>query len=193
MTMKTILYTAGFLAFNYFSLSAIAAEKSIQLDDKMESPVINGKEVAKKFKVSETFVQGGVKYTVYQELEADFSKEPKNDTNKTKNVLKTKGFNIYNISPNENEKRKTFNNKVVINESTDSFGVLSGSIIIKTKNNAVFNDKSFEIVKSYPNLGYYLVRIPKTNKIQDTITKIKNIENVEEVSVEVIENFKEPL
>jgi len=193
MTIKTILYTASFLAFNYFSLSAIAAEKSIQLDDKIEKPLVTGKEVAKKFKVSESFFQGGVKYTVYQELEADFNKDSKIEKNKTKNVIKTKGFNIYNVSPNENETIKTFNNKVVVNESTDSFGVLSGNIIIKTKNNAVFNDTSFEIVKSYPNIGYYLVRIPKAYKIQDTITKIKNIEKVEEVSVEVLENFKEPL
>ena len=83
--------------------------------------------------------------------------------------------------------------KVVFNENTGNFAILSGVIIVKMKDNSVFSDPSFDIVKSYPKIGYYLVKIPAKTKIKDTLSKIKTIENVEDVTVEVLENFKESL
>lgn len=197
MTMKSILLSATFVALNTLSVYAFASDKSIQLETAVETQQPSHREVAKKFSAGESFTQGGVTYTVYPELIANFNKDRKEDSNKNgispKELVSTKEFKIYNIPLSEDKNSKDKRNQVVLNDSTNTFGILSGVIIVKMKGSAKFPDSSFELVKTYPALGYYLVRLPKTGKIKETIAKIKREKNVEDVSVEVLENFKEPL
>lgn len=63
-------------------------------------------EVAKDFIVSESFVQGGVTYTVYKGLKAEFNKGTKNDApdiNKTDKVFSNKQFTVYSVKPSGKE------------------------------------------------------------------------------------------
>jgi hypothetical protein len=100
-------------------------------------------------------------------------------------------FIIYNFPKFEQKPR--YQNQVVFNENTESFGILSGSIIVKMKNNLEFNDSSFEIIKKYPELGYYILALPNKIKIEESIKKVKFNKNVEEFIIEVLENFQETL
>jgi hypothetical protein len=81
----------------------------------------------------------------------------------------------------------------VFNENTETFGILSGAVIVKMKNNLEFNDSSFEVIKKYPELGYYILALPTKNKIEESIKKVKFNKNVDEFIIEVLENFQETL
>ncbi len=197
MTIKNLLLSVTLISFlGVPSIKVFANKKVEKAIEKSESQQLTQKDVANRFSRGESFIQGGVTYTIYPELKADFNKNKKEDSSssdKSKNVMNTKSFTIYSI-PEKGNRNLSFNgNQVVLNNSTESFGVLSGVIIVKTKNNSTFEDRSLELVKSYPDLGYYLIRIPNNVKIQDIISKIKKNKNVENTTVEVLENFKEPL
>ena len=197
MTIKNKLLSVTLISLlGVFSINAFANEKVAKASEKSDSQEMTQKDVANRFSRGESFIQGGVTYTIYPELKADFNKNKKessNSSDKSKNVMSTKSFTIYSIPEKGNRNLNMNGNQVVLNNSTESFGVLSGVIIVKTKNNSTFEDRSLELVKSYPDLGYYLIRIPNNVKIQDIISKIKMNKNVENTTVEVLENFKEPL
>jgi hypothetical protein len=197
MTIKNMLLSVSLISsLGVFSINAFANEKVTKMGEESGSPQMTQKDVAKKFTRGESFIQGGVTYTVYPELKADFNKSKKESSsngNKSGSVISTKSFTIYSVTSREKEDLSSNGKQVVLNGSTESFGILSGVIIVKTKNNSSFEDSSLELVKSYPNLGYFLIRIPNNAKIQDTISKIKKNQSVEETTVEVLENFKEPL
>ena len=199
MTIKNILLSISLISsLGVFSINALASDKALKTVDTNDSQQMSQKEIAKKFSRGESFTQGGIAYTVYPDLKADFNKNKKEtlsgSNSKSASVLSTKSFTIYNTAPsNKKENLNSSGKQVVLNDSTENFGILSGVIIVKTKDNSTFKDPSFELVKSYPKLGFYLIRIPNNLKIQDTINKIKNNKSVEETTVEVLENFKEPL
>lgn len=173
-----------------FFISAIDSESLKVILNKSDSLQMTQLEISKKYLRGENFTQNGVIYTVYPELIFKLNKEKFVNNNQFRNLLTTRDFTIYSKLDKENL-NENINNIVVLNENTKNFGILSGNIIVKMKNDSSFQDNSLEIVKSYPMMNYYLVRIPKNLKIQDTIDKIKNNKNVREVMVEVLENFKE--
>lgn len=197
MKYKFILAFASILIPVIYSQSIYSSEKPME-ENNVDDNVSKQKEIIKKHIKGESFIQGGVKYTIYPDLVASFKK---NDLeNKASQsyaeanlVTKTKNFTVYKLSENTADKKRSYNNQIVYNNNSENFAILSGVIIVKTKNNNEFTEKSFEIVKSYPNMGYYLIKIPRNTSIVNTIDKIKKLNYVSEVSVEIIENFKETL
>ncbi len=197
MKQKLIIIITSLLLPSVSFTSAHASEKLIKTPS-VEEEMSEQKEVLKKYNKGESFTQGGVKYTVYPQLFANLKKlkaeENSSGLQDSSNlVLTMKNFSVYKVTENTSEKKRNYNNQIVYNDSTENFGILSGVIIVKTKNNSEFKDKSFEVVKSYPNLGYFLVKIPKNITIQVTLEKLKKLDYVNEASVEVIENFKDTM
>lgn len=187
-----------FLLF-IISFSILSNEKSfsssIKANKREKLIIYNHKEIASKFVRGESFKQGEATYTLYPELKATF-----NDDNNSKALSKehsanklivTEPFIIYNFP--KFEQRPRYQNQVVFNENTESFGILSGAIIVKMKNNLEFNDSSFEVIKKYPELGYYILALPTKIKIEESIKKVKFNKNVDEFIIEVLENFQETL
>ncbi|APJ04907.1 hypothetical protein [Silvanigrella aquatica] len=198
MNLKNVILSLSIIVFiGLISLKVQASEKLTKISEETNSKQFNEKDVAKNFSRGESFIQGGVTYTVYPELKAEFNKKNEKEVpsqgNKSNIVMSNKSFTIYNADGHGKKESPSKGNQIVLNENSESFGILSGIIIVKMKNNSLFNDSSFEIVKSYPKLGYYLIKIPNGFKIQDTLNKIQKNNNVEDTTVEVIENFKEPL
>ncbi|MGY3802954.1 hypothetical protein ACWNT8_02670 [Pigmentibacter ruber] len=203
MKLKTILTTISFflpltVQICGYASDKILENKSIEKDMNNEKNLDNEKEVLKKFNKGESFVQGGIKYTVYPDLVANYGKNKIKDTNgsideKSNLVFETKNFTIHKIKQTNSAENYSYTNSIVYNDSNENFGILSGVIIVKTKNKSEFLDKSFEVVKRYPNIGYYLIKIPKKLTISRTLSILQKLNYVSEASVEVIENFKETL
>ncbi len=197
MKQKLIIIIASLLLPSVSVTTAFASEKLIKTPS-IEEEMSEQKEVLKKYNKGETFTQGGTKYTVYPQLYANLKKLKTEEhgsslQNNSNLVLTMKNFSVYKVLENASEKKQNYNNQIVYNDSTENFGILSGVIIVKTKNNSEFKEKSFEVVKSYPNLGYFLVKIPKNITIQVTLERLKKLDYVTEANVEVIENFKDTL
>lgn len=203
MKLKTILTTISFFLpltaqICSYASDKILENKSIEKDMNNEKNLDNEKEVLKKFSKGESFVQGGIKYTVYPDLVANYGKNKIKDTTvsidkKSNLVFETKNFTIHKVKQTNSAENYDYTNSVVYNDSNENFGVLSGVIIVKTKNKSEFVDKSFEVVKRYPNIGYYLIKIPKKLTISKALSILQKLNYVSEASVEVIENFKETL
>ncbi|WGL61244.1 hypothetical protein QEJ31_06520 [Pigmentibacter sp. JX0631] len=203
MKLKAILTIISFFLPLSAQICSYASEKilenkSNEKDMNNDNYTINEKDLLKKFNKGESFVQGGIKYTVYPELIANYRKNKLKNGNAIENdksefVLETKNFSIHKTTQDKNAKNLGYTNQVVYNNSNENFGILSGVIIVKTKNNLEFTDKSFEIIKRYPNIGYYLVKIPKNLTISRSLSILQKLNYVSEASVEVIENFQETL
>ena len=203
MKLKAILTIISFFLPLSAQICGHASEKilenqSNEKDMTNDNNTGNEKALLKKFNKGESFEQGGIKYTVYPELIANYGKSKLKNTNtiekdKSELVFETKNFSIHKTTQDKNAKNLGYTYQVVYNDSNENFGILSGVIIVKTKNNLEFTDKSFEIVKRYPNIGYYLVKIPKKLTITRSLSILQKLNYVSEASVEVIENFKETL
>lgn len=169
--------------------------------------------VLETFEKGESFSQGNATYTLYPELRAEFKSkkvsdqtkslsQSANETPKSNFVVSTDKFNI--VKANKSEQKSSYSVSgmketndsrypVVLNTKTGDLGILTGSIIIQTKNNVLFSDSSFQLKKSYPKLGFYIVSIPENGNINDALKKIIRNKDVDHVTVEVLENFKEPM
>jgi hypothetical protein len=187
-----------FLLF-IISFSILSNEKSfsssIKANKREKFIIYNHKEIASKFVRGESFKQGEATYTLYPELKATFNDDNNSKTlskdHSASKVIVTESFIIYNFP--KFEQRPRYQNQVVFNENTETFGILSGAVIVKMKNNLEFNDSSFEVIKKYPELGYYILALPTKNKIEESIKKVKFNKNVDEFIIEVLENFQETL
>jgi len=199
MNLRSVIFSLSLVALiSSTSFKVNAMEKITKTSEEAIVEQPKDKEIAKKFSPGESFVQGGITYTVYPKLKADYHKSKNKLSSKEQNkksniVMVKKAFTIYNDDGLNKKENHSNDNQIVFNEKSESFEVLSGIIIVKMKNEAIFKDPSFEIVKSYPKLGYYLIKIPSQFKIQDSLNKIQKMTNVDETSVEIIENIKEPL
>ncbi len=91
--------------------------------------------------------------------------------------------------------------KIAYNEQSKKFGVITGNAILKIDpaKEVKLPNRSFRIVKSYKQLGLYVVILPKNIQFKDAIDNLKNLnpdskgvieEQNSSVNVEVLENFK---
>jgi ribosomal protein L9 len=130
--------------------------------------------------------------------------EDNNDSHKQDEIQKHKSSNFNRSvvveSANNNEIKK-YDYKVAYNNQSKKFGVITGNAIVKVDpaKDVKLPDSSFQIVKSYKNLGLYVVKLPQNIQFKDAINKLKNAnpdnkivsdEKKSLVNVEVLENFK---
>lgn len=113
----------------------------------------------------------------------------------------------FQMSTNKNINNNSLENKVAYNNKTKKFGVITGKAIVKINPSKEISlpDASFQIEKSYKQMGLYIIKLPEDISLKDAITKFENanpnaktITNNEEssedsgfiVKIEVLENFK---
>lgn len=197
MKFKDLFISITIISFlGGLSINSVASEKYLNTSEANDSQQMTEKEVAKKFARGESFTQSGITYTVYPDLKADFNKSKMRNSsegNKSVRVMSTKSFSIYHEIVKVKDNLISYRNQIVLNDSTGNFAVLTGFIIVKTKNNLPLKDSKLELEKDYPNMGYFLYKIPSNIRIQEAIDKINRDQNVEKTIVEVSENYKEPL
>lgn len=165
----------------------------------------NLKNKLKSLKQNETFVQNGTEYIFYPELRAEFKKKGAHKENtlrgfqlsgtpfyKSKNFVVSKAPQSSLLSLNT-EDDQTNNLPVVFNSKTNQFGVLRGHFLIKMKDRTNFSDDSFQLARSFPEFGVYVVKMPDNQSIQESLARLKQDRNVEDVTVEVNEIFQEPM
>ena len=134
------------------------------------------------------------------------------DSDNSGEILEKKQTQRSIISQNEttqnykNKEDKKYNYKVAYNNKTQKLAVITGNAVIKInpEKNINLPSKLFEIVRSYPKLGLYIIRIPGNMKFTEASNKLSNSNKVAEgfkvteenasiVNIEVIENIKTPL
>jgi len=176
------------------------------------------KENSTKLLVDQKFSQNESEYTVYDNLKVKFknNKYDKKSIADKKVIIEKGAMEIYLDKKNKSTFSANFSSeitqkqqyKVAFNNSTKKFGILTGNAILKIdpQSTVQLPDNSFSIVKSYENMGLYIIKIPNDLKISESLEKIKqanpSLENLANdqsnsysmsdsaLKIEVIENFK---
>lgn len=155
---------------------------------------------------SETFVQNGTEYVFYPELRAEFKKKAADKNNAARNGFQASSQALYNgknlvVSKAPQNSSRSFKAEdgqtsdlpVVFNSKTNQFGVLRGHFLVKMKDRTNFTDDSFKVLRSFPEFGVYVVKMPDNQAIQASLARLKQDQNVEDVTVEVNEVFQEAM
>ncbi|WP_158998626.1 hypothetical protein [Pigmentibacter ruber] len=97
------------------------------------------------------------------------------------------------------------NFKVAFNNKTKKFAVITGNIIIKIDpevSKIKVPNGNYKIIKSYKNMGLYVIKYPENIQIKEATDKLKALnpasitvdgEKKSSINVEVLENFKKPM
>lgn len=238
-----LLYLSVFTLFNVFSLNSYAVVDPFSMNSEVEKNEESTekkliKNIDKNLSVEDSFVQGGMNYTLYSGLKAFVGKSLSNDfiseesssrnlaqdlsVSAPKTILLDKGpFKIFFDSkavrttkndrflPNasndltanniESENTKSVF-KVAFNNQTKKFAVVTRNAIVSVDSGKTIKvPKDFKIIRSYPELGLYLVKVPENIKYKEAIAKLKSSnpkslsvgeDRTAKVNVEVLENFK---
>ncbi|WP_397599668.1 hypothetical protein [Silvanigrella sp.] len=94
--------------------------------------------------------------------------------------------------------------KVAFNNQTKKFAVVTGNAIVKVNpdKKVKIPNTSYQVLKSYKELGLYVIKVPENIKFQDAVSQLKKLnpysqavsdDKVTSVNVEVLENFKTPM
>ena len=109
--------------------------------------------------------------------------------------------NSFNDSTSQENEVNKSSYKVAFNNQTKKFGVITGNAIIEIEPDKSIKipNEGFKLMKSYKQLGLYVVKVPENMKYKDALDKLKllnpNSQSASEeksahVNIEVLENFK---
>lgn len=153
---------------------------------------------------AEKFVQNGTEYILNPELRAQLLKRGADVSGKfqSANVFyKTNHFVIFKQSVGElsantyavqkNQDEVTY--PVVYDTRTKQYGIMRGHFVVKMKGKTHFSDARFQVANEYPDFGSYVVDIPAVQSIQSSLDQLKQNKDVERVSIEISEVFREAM
>lgn len=156
---------------------------------------------------AESFTQNGTSYVLYPELKAQYTTRGEASGKmmqaspvflKTKNFVIVKqqfqsslGSNMSLYSAQGEVGSESY--PVVYNTKTKQYGILRGHFVVTMKTGAQFLNSQFHVVKKYPDFSAYVIDIPQNQSIQTSLDELKQDPNVERVSAEINEVFREPV